>query len=52
MVITIALIGGCGLLGLVIAKLGDYCYDRHMATRDDISNASEYTKNILRARYA
>lgn len=50
-VLTLGLIGGCALLGLSIAKLGDYCYDRRMAMRDDISNASEYTKNILRQRY-
>lgn len=46
-----AVIAGCALLGLGIAKLSDYLYDRRMATRDDISNASEYTKNLLRARY-
>lgn len=50
-VTTLLVIAGCALLGLGIAKLGDYCYDRRMATRDDISNASEYTKNLLRARY-
>ena len=50
-VITLGVIGGCALLGLGIAKIGDYCYDRRMAMRDDISNASEYTKNILRQRY-
>lgn len=50
MVTTLLVIAGCALLGIGIAKLGDYLYDRRVASQDDISNASDYTKDLLRTR--
>lgn len=49
-VITIAIVAGAILIGVGIAKLFDFIHDRR-ALRDDASDISEFTKNILRARF-
>ncbi|XP_076449277.1 uncharacterized protein LOC143285748 isoform X2 [Babylonia areolata] len=48
--ITLAVLGGCILIALVVAKLVDYCYDHHVAINDDASDISEHTRNLIRSR--
>lgn len=48
-VITLGVLGGALVIGLIIAKLADYCYERS-SVRDDASDISEHTKELLRTQ--
>jgi uncharacterized membrane protein len=50
-VISLSVLALAILLGFGIAKLADWCYERE-AIRDDASDISENTKELLKAQLA
>ncbi|PVD20741.1 hypothetical protein C0Q70_18902 [Pomacea canaliculata] len=48
--ITVGVMVGAVAIAFIIAKIVDYCYDHTIATRDDASDISEHTRNLIRAR--
>ena len=48
--VTLAILGVCTMIGFLIAKAVDHCYDRQ-AIRDDVSDISEFTKELLKAQF-
>lgn len=48
-VITLGVLGGALVIGLIIAKLADYFYERS-SVRDDASDISEHTKELLKTQ--
>lgn len=50
-IVTIALIGGCVLFGLVISKFADLIYDRHIKRTTKINNDNrDHVRKLLKAR--
>ncbi|KAK2155062.1 hypothetical protein LSH36_250g02042 [Paralvinella palmiformis] len=48
--VTLVVLSVCIIIGLLIAKGVDHCYDRR-AIRDDVSDISEFTKELLKAQF-
>ena len=48
-VITIGVLFGALIIGLIVSKIVDWCYDNH-DVQDDSSDISEHTKELLRTQ--
>ena len=48
-VISVGAIGVAVIIGLIVSKIADYCYDRQ-SLKDDASDMSDHTRQLLKAR--
>ncbi|XP_069111994.1 uncharacterized protein [Argopecten irradians] len=51
LIATICIVLAAIIISVVVAKIADMCYDRHVL-RDDASDISDHTKGLIRARLA
>ncbi|OWF50147.1 uncharacterized protein LOC110450842 [Mizuhopecten yessoensis] len=51
LIATVCIIIAAIIISVVVAKIADMCYDRHVL-RDDASDVSDHTKGLIRARLA
>ncbi|XP_033754879.1 uncharacterized protein LOC117337858 [Pecten maximus] len=51
LIATICIVIAAIIISVVVAKIADMCYDRHVL-RDDASDISDHTKGLIRARLA
>ncbi|XP_060063130.1 uncharacterized protein LOC132543631 [Ylistrum balloti] len=51
LIATVCIVIAAIIISVVVAKIADMCYDRHVL-RDDASDISDHTKGLIRARLA
>lgn len=49
--LAVAILGGAVLIGAIVAKIVDFIHDRK-SVQDDASDMSDYTRDMLKKRYA